>query len=61
MLSADNAIGSLQDINTVRYLQKPNAILGSESGHAVMEKTHIHTSPKTDEEPKLKHLLSDIE
>lgn len=31
MLSADSAIGSLQEINTLRDLQKPNAILGSKA------------------------------
>lgn len=31
VLSADNAIESLQEINTLRNLQKPNAILGSKS------------------------------
>lgn len=31
VLSADSAIGPLQEINTLRDLQKPNAILGSKS------------------------------
>lgn len=34
VLSADNAIGSLQEINTLRDLRKPNAILGSKSVEA---------------------------
>lgn len=38
VLSADSAIGSLQEIDTLRDLQKPNAILGSKSvGTACME------------------------
>lgn len=65
VLSADNAIGSLQDINTVRDLQKPNASLGSKSGQAAYPgcdgKRLTPTLFQTDEEHKLKHLLSDTE
>lgn len=63
-LSADNAIGSLQEINTLRDLQKPNAILGSKSVEtacmAYDKKIHSHFC-ETNEDPKWKYLLSHIE